>query len=160
MSSKGIAGFNAGLVRSVAGGYTPTEWATGDVITAEKLNHMEEGIEASSSDEFIPIFTIKYDITGTTTVTCDKTYEEVLAAVIANNCFRGKVIFDGTQGFEEYYYLSTRFSEPDSDDSFTFERFTAGTSDNKVDITSITINLIRYLSNGMIVYEHATGIFE
>ena len=26
--------------------YMPTNWATGDVITAEKLNHMENGIEA------------------------------------------------------------------------------------------------------------------
>lgn len=25
--------------------YTPTEWETGDVITAEKLNNMEQGIE-------------------------------------------------------------------------------------------------------------------
>lgn len=24
--------------------YTPTEWKTGDVITAEKLNNMESGI--------------------------------------------------------------------------------------------------------------------
>lgn len=49
MSSKGIAGFNAGLVKSVSGGYTPTEWATGDVITADKLNHIEEGIKDNDS---------------------------------------------------------------------------------------------------------------
>ena len=48
MSSKGIAGFNSGLVKSAGNSYTPTEWATGDVITAEKLNHMETGIEDSS----------------------------------------------------------------------------------------------------------------
>ena len=28
--------------------YTPTEWETGDVITAEKLNNMEQGIEDTS----------------------------------------------------------------------------------------------------------------
>ena len=160
MSSKGIAGFNTGLVKSVAGGYTPNEWATGDVITADKLNHMEEGIEASSSDEFIPIFTIKYEITGTPTATCDKTYEEVLAAVIANNCFRGKVIFDGWRGREEYYYLSMRYSEPDSDDIFTFEQFMADTSNNKVDIVTITRNQIIYHSNGTIEYEYASKNFE
>lgn len=27
--------------------YTPTEWKTGDVITAAKLNNMEQGIETS-----------------------------------------------------------------------------------------------------------------
>ena len=31
--------------------YTPTEWATGDVITAEKLNKVEEGLAAASVDE-------------------------------------------------------------------------------------------------------------
>ncbi len=25
--------------------YSPTTWETGDVITADKLNHIEEGIE-------------------------------------------------------------------------------------------------------------------
>ena len=28
--------------------YTPTEWKSGDVITAEKLNNIEEGIEATT----------------------------------------------------------------------------------------------------------------
>ena len=34
--------------------YTPTVWETGDVITAEKLNKMECGIEASNSYITIP----------------------------------------------------------------------------------------------------------
>ena len=29
--------------------YTPTEWKTGDVITAEKLNHIEDGIMSAGS---------------------------------------------------------------------------------------------------------------
>lgn len=34
--------------------YTPNTWATGDTITADKLNHMEDGIsEASSYDAVI-----------------------------------------------------------------------------------------------------------
>lgn len=140
--------------------YEKQTWVTGDVITAVKLNHMEEGIEASSSDEFIPIFTIRYDTTGKVTATCDKTYEEVLAAIIANKCFRGKVIIDGRQGLEEYYYLSSRFSEPDSGDNFAFDQFTVDTSDNKVDVITITRNRIGYLSNGTIEYEYASRNFE
>lgn len=35
--------------------YVKTEWATGDVITAQKLNNMEDGIEAV--DEYAEIFT-------------------------------------------------------------------------------------------------------
>lgn len=36
--------------------YTPTEWETGDVITAEKLNNIEDGIvanEAAIADAFV-----------------------------------------------------------------------------------------------------------
>lgn len=29
--------------------YTPTTWATGDIVTAEKLNNMESGISAASA---------------------------------------------------------------------------------------------------------------
>lgn len=158
MNSKGIAGFNAGLARSVAGGYTPTEWATGDVITADKLNHMEEGIEASSSDEFIPIFTIRYDSTGKATATCDKTYEEILAAIIANKCFRGKFIYDDMQGSEEYCYLLTKSSEPSSDDNFTFEQFTVYASNMTINV--ITRKQIKYHSDGTIEYEFASRNFE
>ena len=32
--------------------YDKTTWQTGDVITAEKLNHMEDGIEAGGSSDF------------------------------------------------------------------------------------------------------------
>lgn len=39
--------------------YTPTEWATGDVITAEKLNNMEQGIE----DAQLNILTVDLDET-------------------------------------------------------------------------------------------------
>lgn len=35
--------------------YTPTEWATGDVITAEKLNNMEDGIVGSAKVLFIEV---------------------------------------------------------------------------------------------------------
>lgn len=76
MSSKGIAGFNVGLVRSVAGGYTPTEWATGDVITAEKLNHIEDGIEGAN------LFLVKNYEDGT----YDHTWNEV------NNAIRNGII--------------------------------------------------------------------
>ena len=50
--------------------YTPTTWATGDVITAEKLNNMESGIENAG----VMIATITED---SGSYTCDKTYEEI-----------------------------------------------------------------------------------
>lgn len=37
--------------------YTPTDWKTGDVITAEKLNNMESGIVSGQNNvEFVKIF--------------------------------------------------------------------------------------------------------
>lgn len=134
--------------------YEKQTWVTGETITAEKLNHMEGGIEASSSDEFIPIFTIRYETTGEATAKCDKTYEEVLAAIIANKCFRGKVIFDGMQGLEEYLYLSII----SSDDNFIFERFMAASSNKTVN--AITRKQIKYNSDGKIEYEYASRNFE
>ena len=85
MSSKGIAGFNAGLVKSVNDGYTPTEWATGDVITAEKLNNMESGIERLDASK---LFIVKFDNIFTENISCDKTYEEIKSAFE-----NGKTIF-------------------------------------------------------------------
>ena len=39
--------------------YTPTEWKTGDVITAEKLNNMESGIVAGQNNvEFVKLATL------------------------------------------------------------------------------------------------------
>lgn len=36
--------------------YTPTEWATGDVITAQKLNKMEQGIASAGLQLYGPYF--------------------------------------------------------------------------------------------------------
>ena len=44
--------------------YIPTEWETGDVITAAKLNNMEQGIE----DAFVAPEMDVYELEGTTTV--------------------------------------------------------------------------------------------
>lgn len=96
MNSKGIAGFNTGLVKSVGNGYTPTEWATGDVITAEKLNNIESGIENNESGiDAVKTLYVTVTLTwggGTPTVTLDKTYDEMLesynsGAVITHNFY-------------------------------------------------------------------------
>ena len=58
--------------------YSKQTWATGDTITAEKLNHMEDGI--GSSDLFILTFTITAGNDGLE-ATCDKTFSELAAAI-------------------------------------------------------------------------------
>lgn len=56
--------------------YTPTEWKNGDVITAEKLNHMEGGIAAGEN----LVATGSYD-EDTGMVTLDKTWKEIHDAI-------------------------------------------------------------------------------
>lgn len=57
--------------------YTPTNWQTGDTVTAEKLNKMEQGIENANDVFVITLTPTNQDFSGT----IDKTYEEIVAAV-------------------------------------------------------------------------------
>lgn len=84
MISKGIAGFNAGLVKSVGNSYTPTEWITGDVITADKLNNIEAGVE-NNENNINSIKTCYVDISldwssSSPVASVDKTYDELKGA--------------------------------------------------------------------------------
>lgn len=72
--------------------YTPTNWQTGDTITAEKLNNIETGIEAldtggGGSGENI-IFA-KVNPTSLTAGTCNYTPNELLDYIMAGK----KVMF-------------------------------------------------------------------
>lgn len=60
--------------------YIPTEWETGDVITAEKLNKAEEGIAAASP----LVITVSMAEGSQTAKVMDKTYAEIEAAIIAD----------------------------------------------------------------------------
>ena len=57
--------------------YTPTEWKSGDVITAEKLNNIENG-DASAGGGSIsePIITFNQE-PPQMTWSCDKTFSEL-----------------------------------------------------------------------------------
>ena len=55
-------------------GYIPTEWQTGDVITAAKLNKAEEGIEAAYP------YPIIFSNTGAE-ITCSETWEDLRAII-------------------------------------------------------------------------------
>ena len=52
--------------------YTPTEWATGDVVTADKLNKIEEGIAGA-----VGVLVATCD---PTTDTLDKTWSDINAS--------------------------------------------------------------------------------
>ena len=59
--------------------YTPTVWVTGDVITDEKLNHLENGIKDNSG--FLVTITA---VDGDAVLRMDKTYAEIKAVFTSN----------------------------------------------------------------------------
>lgn len=58
--------------------YTPNEWACGETITAEKLNHMEDGIESANSGGTEPL--ILQVVQDGDDVRLDKTFGEIKSA--------------------------------------------------------------------------------
>jgi hypothetical protein len=60
--------------------YTPTEWKNGDVITAEKLNKLEDGVASAGGgvEPFVVTFS-QPEFGGA--VTADKTYTEIHEAL-------------------------------------------------------------------------------
>lgn len=42
--------------------YTPTEWHTGDVITAQKLNHIEQGVDDMYTEPYVPTEWVTGDV--------------------------------------------------------------------------------------------------
>lgn len=72
--------------------YEKTTWATGDVVTAEKLNKLEDGIEnISQSEDASPVFIVRVQVSGSSPsyeIEADKSFDEINAAYIA-----GKIPF-------------------------------------------------------------------
>ena len=84
--------------------YTPTVWATGDIITAEKLNKAENGIAAASDEVFI--VTITWGADGES-ATLDKTLAEIVGAQVP-------VMIAPDDGYQ-YYYAEPHYTDPDGD---------------------------------------------
>ena len=87
--------------------YSKQTWETGDTITADKLNHMEDGIANAGSGGGggggSGAFVVTFDITndGGFVVTCDKTASEIISAysdglVCASISFFGESIYRHT----------------------------------------------------------------
>ena len=65
--------------------YNKTTWASGDVVTSEKLNNIESGISELDESSDVFIVNVISDVSFPTTdksisVTLDKTFEEMAAA--------------------------------------------------------------------------------
>ena len=60
--------------------YEKNTWANGDVITAQKLNNIEQGIEVATNSGVLPIY---WD--GRNGTLLDKTWQEIYDAIYAGN---------------------------------------------------------------------------
>ena len=65
--------------------YTPTNWKTGDIVTSEKLNHMEGGITNSENVFFVGGVTLGED-KASLGGTLDKTWQEIHDAMQNKIC--------------------------------------------------------------------------
>lgn len=66
--------------------YIPTTWQDGDIITANKLNKIENGISDNTSDiKIVTVNALTSDMQSFTIVSKDKTFSEVFNGIIQNN---------------------------------------------------------------------------
>ena len=119
--------------------YNKQTWTDGDVITAEKLNHIEDGIDSSEED----ILEIRFD---NTTKECNYTFEEVLAAHNAGKLLRAFVhdaSMGGTLDFtlNDYkimgMYGTIQSIEFGYIDAVRYYKFTLSSSGNKSLVTGV-----------------------
>ena len=78
--------------------YTPTNWQTGDTVTAEKLNNMESGIELANDVFVVTCTPTAQDLSGV----MDKTVAEIDAAYKADKKILFKVL-TGANSYAEVY---------------------------------------------------------
>ena len=107
--------------------YEPKTWTCGEVVTADALNHMEQGIADAGGVE---VFVVNFDARGTSsssyTVTADKTFAEV---VEAHN--RGAVIVFhtkeqfGSNPYAVYSALATARTTFNEQSELIFDEFDA-----------------------------------
>ena len=71
--------------------YEKQTWTTGEVITQEKLNHMEDGIAEGGGVVVVNVTTTASE--GGTVTTLDKTWQEIYDAVMSTGA-----VFMGNNG--------------------------------------------------------------
>lgn len=93
--------------------YNPTNWECGDVVTAEKLNHMEEAIENLSlaieggGGSVLTVSPTSFENDGTATITFDKTWQEIKDALDAHIPCYLTINLDGICAFTTLDEIST-----------------------------------------------------
>ena len=104
--------------------YERQTWECGETITAEKLNHMEEGISSASGGGTPLLATIT--IGEELELSIDKTYEEMVNALINGNPInvvlrRVTLYGEEVETIDQSNLLYAYYNAPDNEVSFDFE---------------------------------------
>lgn len=110
--------------------YVEQTWVTGETITAEKLNHMEDGI---ASDE-TGIFLVTLTLTGENTGTIDKTFSEIITALDSGQIPIIKRVANG-----EYAGSLPFQSDTPNAINFTVNRYVGGNNNLTVHINYVNV---------------------
>ena len=124
--------------------YTPTNWKNGDTITAEKLNHAEEGIK----NAFSP-YVVTFETSDLQNFTCDRTFEEIESAYKEHPMIGLLKVNHAVLKQQAILF----FSGGDAVRGFVFERNTFEKGENE---TKFTIEQIEYHGDGSIVLNSYT----
>lgn len=106
--------------------YNKTTWADGDVITAEKLNNIEDGIASGGSGGVLVVSTVYDDDSGKTYL--NKTFEEVKNFMLSGGMIwlsnYGELVFvEGLEGDPDIFYCRSFFMDI-SDSKLTYDYLT------------------------------------
>ena len=112
--------------------YTPTEWKTGDIVTSQKLNKLENGLAAVGYGTFK--VTIASTIDEPPKLTMNKTWQEIKNAFDAGLVVIGDMVTTG-EGLEDHlilYMLSLSHNASDETQPYTVKMFTTDDHDASI----------------------------
>ena len=106
--------------------YNKTTWTNGDIITAEKLNNIEDGIASGGSGGVLVVSTVYDDDSGKTYL--NKTFEEVKNFMLSGGMIwlsnYGELVFvEGLEGDPDIFYCRSFFMDI-SDSKLTYDYLT------------------------------------
>ena len=126
--------------------YTPTDWQTGDVVTAEKLNKLENGVAGGGSGNLIA--TLTYN-SADAYYTLDKSWRDIKNALDAGGIVIAKDVYEESPGVisTDIWYLFIIISTESSTEDlpygagfrhlWTNERITFSATDPDAPLTTL-----------------------
>lgn len=123
--------------------YEKQTWANGDIITANKLNHIEDGIENSEKNTLI----VNVDATQNP-ITADKTYDELLSALqngvaITAIVKNSEYDVDYDMDYTYYYNMSNAYYDSATLRIDFFNYIIGEASNNNIGITKYLLQITR-----------------